>query len=162
LGTRGKVPLTRKEISVTAKEVLASLFGQPLVLAKVIPSEVSDHDATRLFVVLLLTKRPLKIEVGQSYRLLRTLRIGLDEPKATKAVTLFEPIFNFQMPPISLWNFDGPSLTRQLLRLFCELAVEVGQNPKEPSVSRTIISGKVLPLYLPNSTGVQCMSVTSF
>jgi hypothetical protein len=42
-----KVSLTGKEILVIAKKFLASFLSQPFVLAKVIPSEVPNHDARK-------------------------------------------------------------------------------------------------------------------
>jgi hypothetical protein len=54
-----RAALSAKEVFVIAKKFLASLFGQPLVLAKVISPEVSSHDAARSFVILLPAKRSL-------------------------------------------------------------------------------------------------------
>ena len=100
-----------------------------------------------------------KIEVWKSHRPLRTLSLSFDEPKATKHVLHSKPIFNFEILPIPLWNFDGLRFTRELLTLFCQLTVELGQSPKEPVRIANDYLGRVLPSYLPNRTVLQCMSL---
>jgi hypothetical protein len=127
-----RAALSAKEIFVIAKEVFASLLGQSFVLAKIIKPKIPDQDAARSFVILLPAKRSPKIEVWKSHRPLRTLSLSFDEPKATKHVLHSKPIFNFEILPVPLWNFDDLCFTRELLTLFCQLTVELGQSPKEP------------------------------
>jgi hypothetical protein len=127
-----RAALSAKEVFVIAKKLFAPLLGQSFVLAKIIKPKIPDQDAARSFVILLPAKRSPKIEVWKSYRPLRTLSLRFDEPKVAKRVLHSKPIFNFEILDVPLWNFDGLCFTRELLTLFCQLTVELGQSPKEP------------------------------
>jgi hypothetical protein len=122
--------------------------------------EIPDHDAARSLVIF-SAKRPRQIEIWKSCRPSRILSIvGVNERKAAKPVTHFILVFDLQILPTRIWNFDGPGPPRQILRLVTELSKSFGTIQKNQSKSRTIISGRVLPWYLPNGTALQRISVT--
>ena len=94
--------------------------------------EIPDHDAARSLVVF-SAQRPRQIEVWKSCRPSGIPgTVGFDERKAAKPVTHFIPIFDLQILPTRIWNFDGPGLPRKLFGLVSELAVELRHYPKEP------------------------------
>jgi hypothetical protein len=79
-----------------------------------------------------LRRKPPQIEAWQSNGPSGRRAVGVYKLKAAKFAIHVEFVCNFQSSPTSSWRSDGPCSTRQLLRLFCKLAVEFWQDPKEP------------------------------
>jgi hypothetical protein len=58
--------------------------------------------------------------------------LGVDKLEAAKLAIHVEFVCDFQSFPTPSWRSDGSCFTCELLRLFCKLAVEFRQCPKEP------------------------------
>jgi hypothetical protein len=149
--------LSAEKVFVIGEKFFAALFGQPFVLAKIISPKIPDQDAARSFVILLPTKRRRQVEVRKSDCPSRMPTLSFDECKAAKPVVDIIPILDLELPPVRLWNFDGARLSRKVTGLRPESAVERIQ--KNQSKSCTMISGRVLPLYLPKGTTLQYIVV---
>jgi hypothetical protein len=96
-----------------------------------VPPELTTHDTPGSLVVF-AAKRPPQIEAWQSSSPSGRRAVGVYKLKAAKLAIHVEFVCNFQSFPTSSWRSDGPCSTRQLLRLFCKLAVEFWQDPNEP------------------------------
>jgi hypothetical protein len=86
--------LSAKKVFVIAEKFFASLFGQSLVLAKIINPKILDQDAARSFVILLPTKRPCQVEVRNPHCPSRMPTLRFDESKPAKPVVDVKPILD--------------------------------------------------------------------
>jgi hypothetical protein len=133
LGDSRDGALNVDKVSIIAAKLFAPLFRQPFVLAEIVNPEIPDHDAARSPFILFSAKRPRQVEVWKSRGPSGISgTTGFDEPKAAEPVTVFVCIFDLQMLPTRVWNFDGPCLPRKLFPLVGEFAVELRHYPKEP------------------------------
>jgi hypothetical protein len=119
------VALSAKKVFIIAEKFFASLFGQPFVLAEIMNPKIPDQDAARSFVILLLTKRPLQIEIRKSDCPSGMPSPSFDDCKAAKPVVDVIPILDLKCSPVPLWNFDGACLSRKVTGLCPESAVEL-------------------------------------
>ena len=89
-----RAALSATKVFLIAEKFLASPFGQPLVLAKIISPKIPDQDAACSFVILLPTKKPRQVEVRKSDCPSGMPSLSFDERKAAKPVVDVMPILD--------------------------------------------------------------------